>query len=169
MTHKYVLDTSGLSNPVMEMPEDIHRTLWPSVLAKVKTHIFCWNFEIAEEMARIPGTVGTTLSSCNEDCCYEVGKGSWDWSSYLSTNNRWRKGFHQFISEYHGNRKDTVGLNDASIIALAHTLKLPVISMESPNLGQPSKKKLRIPDFCKAVGVTHYNFNQLCRMEGISG
>ncbi|WP_299963619.1 DUF4411 family protein [uncultured Roseobacter sp.] len=169
MTHKYCLDTSGFSNPLMEMPEDIHKTLWPSVVSRVQAEIFCWNYEIANEMASIQGAIGNALDGCNGSCCYEVGKGSWDWAAYVATNNTWRTHFHQFISEYHGNRKDTIGLNDLSIVALAHTLGLPVVSMERPNMGQPSQTKLRIPDLCIAVGVTHYNFNQLCRKEGITG
>lgn len=169
MTHKYCLDTSGFSNPLMEMPEDIHKTLWPSVIVRVKAEIFCWNVEIANEMASIKGSIGTALNECNGSCCFEVGKGSWNWAAYVETNNNWRKQFFDFISEYHGNRKNTIGLNDLSIVALAHTLGLPVVSMESPNLGQPSKTKLRIPDLCKAVNVEHFNFTQLCRKEGISG
>ena len=51
MTHKYCLDTSGFSNPLMEMPEDIHKTLWPSVVSKIEAHIFCWNVEIATKAA----------------------------------------------------------------------------------------------------------------------
>jgi hypothetical protein len=153
----------------MEMPEDIHRTLWLNVVLKVQSQIFCWNEEIASELASIRGPVGDALNSCNGSCCYEVGKGSWNWAGYVSTNNAWRKQFQQFISEYNGNRKNTIGLNDLSIVALAHTLRLPVISMESQNLGQPSLTKMRIPDLCKAVGIQHYNFTQLCRKESISG
>lgn len=151
------------------MPEDIHKTLWPSVVSKVKSEIFCWNVEIGDEMSLIEGSIGDALKNCNGSCCYEVGKGSWNWQGYIDKNNEWRKSYHQYISEYHGNRKNTIGLNDLSIVALAHTLKLPLVSMESPNLGKLSQTKLRIPDLCIAVGVKHYNFNQLCRIEGITG
>ncbi|MBC6442579.1 MAG: hypothetical protein GDA53_05535 [Rhodobacteraceae bacterium] len=88
---------------------------------------------------------------------------------YLKTNDAWRKRFRDFISEYNGNRKDTIGLNDMSIVALADTLQLPLVSMEKPNPGVPSKTKLRIPDLCISVGVLHIDFNRLCRKEGISG
>lgn len=169
MTHKYCLDTSGLSNPLMEMPEDIHKTLWASILSTVRAEIFCWNDEIAKEMASIPGMVGATLKGCNGSCCYEINKGSWDWSLYLTTINAWRVEYKRFISEYNGNRKNTVGINDLSLVALAYTLNLPVVSMEKPHLGQQSQTKLRIPDLCRIVNVDHYNFTQLCRREGISG
>lgn len=153
----------------MEMPEDIHKTLWPSVIQRIQTQIFCWNYEIAKEMESIQGAVGAALNGCNGTCCYEIGKGSWDWKIYLETNSEWQKKFQQYISEYNGNRKNTIGLNDLSIVALAHTLELPIISMESRNMGQPSQTKLRIPDLCAAVGVTHYNFTELCRREKIFG
>ncbi len=78
MTHKYCLDTSGFSNPLMEMPEDIHKTLWPSVIEKVHAEIFCWNVEIADEMASIQGAIGAAIQGCNGSCCYEVGKGNWN-------------------------------------------------------------------------------------------
>lgn len=72
------------------------------------------------------------------------------------------------ISEYNGNRKSTAGLNDISIIALAMTLGLPLISMETQNVYQPSQKKMRIPDVCAAEGVLHLTFNDFLRAEGIT-
>ena len=169
MTHKYCLDTSGFSSPLMEMPEEIHKTLWPNVVRKIEDGIFCWNGEIAKEMSAIQGSVGLALRNANKSCCFEPGQNSWDWQAYLVTWKSWREKFNDYISEYNGGRKNTIGLNDLSIVALAHTLELPVVSMEKPNLSQPSQKRLRIPDLCKRVGVQHLNFNQLCREEGISG
>lgn len=153
----------------MDMPEDIHKTLWSSVVSKIDAHIFCWNVEIATEMDSIKGSVGAALKNCNSSCCFVEDEGSWDWASYIAINNTWRGQFKQYLSEYNRNRKNTIGLNDLSIVALAHTLKLPVVSMEAPNLGQPSQTKLRIPDLCREVQVRHLNFTQLCRNEGISG
>ena len=167
--HKYCLDTSGFSNPLMTMPEDIHKTLWLNVVAKVKSKIFCWNPEIAEEMFSMFGMIGDALRSCNPSCCYELGKGNWDWNTYLKTNDLWKEEYRPFISEYNNNRKSTIGLNDLSIVALAYTLGLPLVSMEVPNLVQPSQTKMRIPDLCSAVGVEHLNFTEICRKEGISG
>lgn len=70
------------------------------------------------------------------------------------------------ISEYNGNRKSTICLNDVSIIALAKTLTLPVVSMESLST-QDSNKRKRIPNVCQDEGVPHLNFNQFLRAEGI--
>jgi hypothetical protein len=66
---------------------------------------------------------------------------------------------HDIISEYNGGRKGTVGLNDVSIVALAKTLGLPVISMESPNF-QSTDKRVRIPGLCAKEGVEHLTFNE---------
>jgi hypothetical protein len=54
------------------------------------------------------------------------------------------------ISEYNGNRKNTIGLNDLTIIALAKTLGLPVVSSEKETrVDQDSNKRQKIPDICK--------------------
>ena len=135
MTSKYCLDTSGVSNPVIDLPVDIHTTLWPKVLTAIKVGIFCWNVEISNEMTSIRGVVGDCLKECNESCCLEVGKGNWDWDGYININNLWRQEFKSFISEYNGNRKNTIGLNDLSIVALARILGLPIVSMEKRNMG----------------------------------
>lgn len=79
-----------------------------------------------------------------------------------------RSDYEGVISEYNGNRKATVGLNDISIIAMAKTLNLPIISMEKPNLFQPSQTKMRIPDVCLKEHVTHLSFNDFLRSEGIT-
>jgi hypothetical protein len=56
-------------------------------------------------------------------------------------------------------------LNDVTIIALAKTLSLPLVSMESSAV--PSPKKKRIPDICPLEGVTHLTFNEFCIAEKI--
>lgn len=165
--HKYCLDTSGLSNPIIQLPEDVHVSLWEIVTEKIKFGVFCWNVEIADELACIPGPVGECLKSCKGTCCYDVGGRNWDWLSYLETVRLWKKKYHQYISEYNGGRKDTIGVNDLSIVALAKTLELPVVSMERPNTGPVSGKRLRIPDLCKSEGVEHLTFNGFLQAEGI--
>jgi Domain of unknown function (DUF4411) len=72
------------------------------------------------------------------------------------------------ISEYNGNRKNTVGLKDLTIIALAKTLNVPVVSSEKRlNSLQDSEKRQKIPDICDKEGVEHMTFNDLLRAEGI--
>jgi hypothetical protein len=49
--------------------------------------------------------------------------------------------YRRYISEFNNNRKDTVGLNDISIIALGRTLNLPVVSMETLVKDEKSTKR----------------------------
>ena len=165
--HKYCLDTSGISNPVLEMPDEIFVTLWDQVTDKIGNNVFCWNKEIFDELSLIPGRVGNSIKGCNKTCCYEVGIGSWPWGNYIDLANVWRNTYRQFISEYHGNRKNTISSNDLSIVALAKTLDLPVLSMEKRNVGIPSLTKLRIPDLCDRESVRHLTFIEFLHGEGI--
>jgi hypothetical protein len=61
-----------------------------------------------------------------------------------------------------GSRK-TVCLNDISIIALAKTLNVPVVSMEERVTA--GSKKLHIPDVCDLEGVEHLRFSEFLRKE----
>lgn len=165
--HKYCLDTSGISNPIMDLPEDVHVTLWQKVQKCVTDGLFCWNKEISKELDSIYGQTGDCLRACNGSCCYEVGSGSWAWQGYITTFDAMRLKYTPYISEYNGNRKDTVGINDVSIISFAKAMNLPLLSMERPNRGQPSQRKMRIPDVCAAENVKHMNFTEFLRAEGI--
>lgn len=165
--HKYVLDTSGLSNPVMDLPEHIYVSLWAKVIEAIESGVFCWNADVAEQLKSIPGNVGATLAACNGNCCLEIGQESWPWRKYLEVVEGWRVSYKQFISEYNGNRKNTIDLVDLSVVALAKTLGKPVMSMERRNPGQPSATKLRIPDLCDRENVRHLAFNDFLEVECI--
>ena len=73
--------------------------------------------------------------------------------------------YAKFISENNGGRRDTICLNDISIIALAKTLKLPLVNMESA-VSNPASIKRRIPDICNAEGILPMRFSDFCRAEG---
>jgi hypothetical protein len=98
----------------------------------------------------------------------EIGVGNWDWNEYISNVNRMTKRYHAFISDYHNNRQSTIDLKDLSLVALAKTLTLPVVSMEGFDGGQISETKMRIPRLCINENVIHYTFVELLRKEGIS-
>lgn len=165
---RYCLDTSWISNPLLEMPPDVHVTLWDKISHMIESGHFCWNVEIWEEMnGSIIGEVGQCLTDCNNNCCLEIGVSSWDWQKYLALVEEYRVKYHEFISEYNGNRKGTVGLNDCSIVALGATLDLPVASMERRNTN-PSAKRIRIPELCDREGVDHYDLTELLRNERIT-
>ena len=94
----------------------------------------------------------------------EVGE-DWDWGSYIDHCNKMEDDHHDFISEFTGGSKKTVGLTDISIIALAKTLNIPVVSMEKPVSNQ--SQKLHIPDVCKLQKVDHVTFSEFCRKENL--
>lgn len=148
------------------MPEDIYSSLWSAVIGVVQSGALCWNAEIGIELESIPGRLGDCLKDCKE-ACYDVDRDGWPVHEYLAHVEKMRVSYKGYISEYNGNRKSTVGLNDVSIVAFAKTIGLPLISMESPNRGQRSSTKIRIPDLCELEGVPHLDFNGFLRKEGI--
>jgi hypothetical protein len=150
------------------MPETIFVSLWPKIISRIEAEVFCWNAEISEELAKIPGQVGECLKKHSKSCCFEVAQSHWNWQAYLTCFTDWQITFKQYISEYNGNRKNTIGLNDLSIVALAKTLELPVVSMERRNHTQPSQQKMRIPELCDKVAVKHLSFMEFLQAEGIT-
>ena len=167
MTCRYCLDTSGLSNPLETTPEDIHETLWSRVRELIEEGAFAWNAEIADELGHLEGETGECIAGCLTATLHEIGDEQWDWPSYVANVNRMKSDYQAFISDYNGGRKGTIGLNDLSIVALALTLRVPVVSMEARNSGEASAKRLRIPDLCDREGVKHLTFNEFLREEGI--
>jgi hypothetical protein len=73
--------------------------------------------------------------------------------------------YKDFISEYTGGSTKTVCLNDISIVALAKTMKLPVVSMETMIVGSTTKK--RIPNICQSENVNHLRFSEFLRQESL--
>ncbi|MEG3617383.1 DUF4411 family protein [Magnetovibrio sp. PR-2] len=163
---RYCVDTSGFSNPLETMPEDIYSSLWQAIYDLIEQGVFAVTPEIYDELILIDGEISNVIEKCEDDMVLEVNDPTWEWQSYVENSNQMNVDHHDFISEYNGNLKGTVGLNDISIIALAKTLELPVISMEV--LIQTSPKKRRIPNVCKIEDVTHLTFNDFLRAEGIS-
>ena len=164
----YCLDMSGLSTPLEFMPEDIHPSIWAGVAELIASGKFAVTVEIYEELGHLPGPIGECIKANEENLQLEIEEESWDWQSYLAHYEEMKTKYAAVISEYNGNRKNTVGLNDLTIIALAKTLKLPVISSEKKlNALQESEKRQKIPDICDKESVVHMNFNDLLRAEGI--
>lgn len=167
--HKYCLDTSGLSTPVLQMPEDLYISLWGKVIPLIQNEVFCWNREIGNQLASIRGKVGQALLSVNKKCCYEIDQTYWPWKAYLDLTEEWRETkYHQYISEYHGGRKNTIDIPDLSIVALAKILNKPIVSMENPNYLQSSTTRMRIPALCEREKVVHLDFNGFLRAEKLT-
>lgn len=164
---KYCLDTSGLSNPLEFMPEDIHPTIWAKIAELVAAGTFASTVEIYEELKHLPGPIGECLKDNATSVQMEIEE-DWDWTTYLNHYEEMKVRHQAVISEYNGNRKGTIGLNDLTIVALAKTLGLPVVSSEKKtSVDQDSAKRQKIPDICAQEGVEHLSFNDLLRAEGI--
>jgi Domain of unknown function (DUF4411) len=163
---KYCLDTSGLSHPLQTMPEDVHTTLWSRIEALITSGIFAVTTEIYDELKCLSGSIGECIELNSKNMVLEVGDTNWDWNNYLTHNGLLTTAHKSVISEYNNNRKATVGSKDVSIVALAKSLNLPVISMESKSF-QTSLTKIRIPGLCKIEDVEHLDFNEFLRKEGI--
>ena len=151
---KYCLDTSGISNPLESMPEDIHAVLWSKISKVISAGKIAVNTEIFDELSHINGLIGDCIKANCHNLLIEIGNVDWDWASYLKNVERMTITHKNIISEYNGNRKGTVGLNDVSIVAMAKTLDLPLISMEAKNF-QSNEKRMRIPGLCLLEGVKH--------------
>lgn len=150
------------------MPEDIHTVLWTNVAKLVTDGKFAVTTEIYAELELLPGQIGGCIKNNKANLHLEIEDEEWDWQTYLDHVERMRIAYADVISENNGNRKNTIGFNDLSIIALAKTLGLPVVSSEKKLHGeQDSKKRQKIPDICDKEGVPHMAFNDLLRKEGI--
>jgi hypothetical protein len=164
---KYCLDTSGLSNPLEFMPEDIHPTIWAKMAGLVTSGTFAVTVEIYEELKHLPGPIGECIKANGPALQMEIEE-DWDWKTYLAHYEELKIKYAEVISEYNSNRKGTIGLKDLTIIALAKTLGLPIVSGEKETrVEQDSAKRQKIPDICKKEGVLHLDFNDLLRAEGI--
>jgi hypothetical protein len=161
---KYCVDTSGLSHPYEEIPEDIHSSLWTSVRNIIAGGHVAVTQEIFNEAVNIRGGLGAYLNGNKAIILYELQKGNWNWQGYVGTAAKMQIDHKPFIREFCGGSPKTVCLNDISIIALAKTLNLPVLSMEK-TVAKNAKKR-HIPDICAAEGVPHLSFNEFCRREG---
>jgi hypothetical protein len=162
---KYCFDTSGLSTPFEAMPEDIHHSMWGRVKAMIAAGQFAATAEIYDEMVHIGGDLGANLKANKKQILLEVGDSSWDFTAYTTIAAELQETHHDFISEYCGGTPRTVCLADISIIALAKSLTLPVVSMELPVRQASTKRK--IPDVCRLEGVQHMTFNDFLRAESI--
>lgn len=163
---KFCIDTSGLSNPYDTMPEDIHGSLWTAVRKFIQDGHAAVTKEVFDEMILIDGGLGDFIAGAKDAVLHEIGQDHWDWNSYVAHVARMQTDYGPFISELNGGTKRTVGLIDLSIIALAKTLGLPLLSMER-KVGEASPNKRRIPDICGYEKIDHVEFSDFLRHEGM--
>lgn len=161
----YCIDTSGLSTPLEHMPEDIHRSLWEKISNIIQAGRLAATTEIYGELTHLPGPIGDCLKGNKAALQMEVGDASWDGATYIDHAMQMQIDHAPYISENVGGRKNTICLNDLSIVALARSLTLPLIHSET--LVGPGGKWRKIPNVCQIEGVRHISFNDFLRVEGI--
>jgi hypothetical protein len=163
---KYCLDTSGLSTPFETMPADIYMGLWSQIENCIARGIFAATTEIYDELVRIGGNLGQVIRNNESQIRLEIGFGNWNYDGYLSYIAKSHPTYEPYINGTGGSRA-SLSFPDFSIVMLAKTLSLPVISMEIPCAHQPNSRKRKIPDICVLEGVKHMTFNEFLRAEGI--
>lgn len=146
------------------MPEDIYVSMWDRIQQFINSKRIVVTAEIYKELELTDGELGKCIKLCKPFMLMEVGNSNWNWGGYVEITRAIIKDHHDYISEYTGGSPKTICLNDISIIALAKTLHLPVVSMEA-FLPIHSKKKRRIPNVCEIEGVEHLSFNDSLRKE----
>jgi len=161
---KYCFDTSGLSTPYEQMPEDIHESMWNDIKQFIADGHAAVTREIFDEMIMIDGGLGDFVRASQDLILYEVGSDDWSWETYLVHVTRMQDDYKSYISEFIGGSKKTVCLNDLSIIALAKTLDVPVLSMEA-KVTDESALKRRIPNICDYEDVMHVTISDFLRLE----
>ncbi|WP_288902381.1 DUF4411 family protein [uncultured Sneathiella sp.] len=157
---RFCFDNSGFSNPYQNMPEYIphYQPIWNEVRQTILSGIIGTTKEIYDEMCLIEGDLGNCIKNNQDAILLEVGDVGWNFDRYLAEFNRMRTVHEEYISEYsHSNSRRTICLNDLTVIALAKTLNVPVVSEESS--AAKSDRHRRIPDICDAENVDHLYFN----------
>lgn len=142
---RYCFDTSGLSNPVETLPDDIYEPIWRGVIRVIEDGAIAVTTEVYDEMyGSIRSMVGECIAANKAKLLLEIGDDTWDYGAYTSIVTAMQVRHHDFIREYATGSPKTVGLKDISIIALAKALGLPLVSMERP-VSANAKAKRKIP------------------------
>lgn len=164
---RFCFDNSGFTNPHVRMPETIgiYRGLWQQMTDFLLAGHIGTTQEIYDEMCHVPDAFGDCIRANRSALVMEVGEGDWNYAVYIRQYNRLAKQYEAHLSEYtHMSAADTICLNDMTVIALAKTLDLPVVSEESSAGNSPLKR--RIPDICLAEGIPHLYFNDFLEQVG---
>lgn len=118
---RYCLDMSGFSNPIQDMPEDIHVTLWEQLCDRVRHGDFAATEEVYEELTHIPGQVGQCIKDHKAEIVLEIGSGDWHCTAYLALYDQLHPTFEPWIVGT-GASKASLSTADFSIVILAKTL-----------------------------------------------
>jgi hypothetical protein len=149
------------------MPEDValYGPVWECVITAIEAGKIAVTAEIYEELCHITGDVGDCIRDNKESLLMELDDPSWGPLQYIANFDQMRKNQAEWIAEYSmKSPARTITSPDLTGIALAKTLALPLIHMESSAATSPKHK--RIPDICALEGVLSYSFNDFLRLEG---
>ncbi|MFF0947905.1 DUF4411 family protein [Rhizobium leguminosarum] len=168
MVKRYCFDTSGISNPLETMPADIHVSLWASFSAYIYDGFIAVTPEIYDEMCHVTGDIGDMIKSTKGQLVLELGGAEWDWQTYVNNSKQLLATYEGCISEYTGGSAKTICLNDMTIVCLAKTLGLPLVSMENLVKEESQTNKRKIPNICRSEGIEHLTFSDFLRRENLS-
>ena len=159
---KYCFDNSAFSTPLQLTPPDVFSRLWQNVREFISSNQIAVTTEVLDEMLLLPGELGEFIGEQKEKLLLEIGEGEWPYLEYLENVKEMQIEFKDNIARSN-QKKGDIGITDISIIALAKTLSLPLISSEKPVNVTSSSLKLKIPNVCAKVGVIHMDFNDFLR------
>lgn len=164
---KYCFDTSGFTNPLHDVPEDIHATFWERLADVVKSGAIAVTPEIYGELkGTIWSPFGKVIDTNAKSLVLEIGDVTWNYTAYIAESARMQQVYASFISENLPNHPDnTICLNDLTVVCLAKAMNIPLVGMETTT-GNSLKYK-RIPDICTLEQIQHLTFNEFLRKEGI--
>ena len=69
---RYCFDTSGISNPLENMPIDIHGSLWEQLLEFFEAGNVAITTEIFDEMALLPDGIGERIKTTKDALVLEI-------------------------------------------------------------------------------------------------
>jgi len=97
---RYCFDTSGITNPLHTVPEDIYPTLWGQIARLIEAGDIAVTTEIYSELnGTIRSPIGDVIDSHSSSLVLEVAQGDWDSSAFVREASRIIQRFKPFISE----------------------------------------------------------------------
>lgn len=90
---KYTFDTSGLSTPHEQLPEEVvlYRPVWDCVIKCIEAGRIGVTLETYKEMCHITGDVGECIKDNKRLLLIEVDDLTWPALEYIQNYNRMRK------------------------------------------------------------------------------
>ena len=148
--YKYIIDASSVFSQKDKetMPRKVHKSLWASIDALVKSRIIVTCSEIEEEVKKddaVPSWFGDNL-------CVVLPI-----DDIVQRNVRRIVNEHPKMIDFSGRGSSS---GDAFLIATAMKYGLTIITEENKD------KSVKIPKICESYGIKTINITELCIQEG---